>query len=170
MKGPYSFNDRLILCANLEISWNWYFLWDVFSAAHGMQKSLHRFIHITTRKMADCCRCLTLRQNLCDWISDNWVCAGITKIGFEIKYEIEGQGQSSLKLRRILIVLTLNVRGPSYLSLTRSISWQLMPWLLTSPGHQQPWYWLCKINKSLSCLRKNFNYLRRINVEKWHKM
>ena len=22
-----------------------------------------------------------------------------------------------------------------------SISWLLMPWLLTSPGHQQPWYW-----------------------------
>ena len=29
-------------------------------------------------------------------------------------------------------VLTLNVRGPSYLGLTRSISWLLMPWLLTS--------------------------------------
>ena len=35
--------------------------------------------------------------------------------------------------------LTLNVRGPSYLGFTRSISWLLMPWLLTSPGHQQPW-------------------------------
>ena len=33
--------------------------------------------------------------------------------------------------------LTLNVRGPSYLGLTRSISWLLMPWLITSPGHQQ---------------------------------
>ena len=45
--------------------------------------------------------------------------------------------------------LTLNVRGPSYLGLTRSISWLLMPWLLTSPGHQQPWhYWLCRICKS----------------------
>ena len=38
-----------------------------------------------------------------------------------------------------LNVLTLNVREPSYLGLTRSISWLLMPWLLTSPGHQQPW-------------------------------
>ena len=28
--------------------------------------------------------------------------------------------------------------GPNYFSLTRSISWLLMPWLLTSPGHQQP--------------------------------
>ena len=34
--------------------------------------------------------------------------------------------------------LTLNVRGPSLLGLTRSISWLLMPWLFTSPGHQQP--------------------------------
>ena len=38
--------------------------------------------------------------------------------------------------------LTLKVRGPSYLGFTRSISWLLMPWLLTLPGHQQPWYWL----------------------------
>ena len=47
-------------------------------------------------------------------------------------------------------VLTLNMRGPSYLGLTRSISWLLMPWLLTSPGHQQPWYWLYRICRSWS--------------------
>ena len=68
------------------------------------------------------------------------------------------------------IALTLNVRGPSYLGLTRSISWLLMPWLLTSPGHQQPWYWLCRLGRFLSFLRKDLNYLRCINVEKWHKM
>ena len=34
------------------------------------------------------------------------------------------------------VVLTLDVRGPSSLGLTRSISWLLMPWLLASPGHQ----------------------------------
>ena len=67
-------------------------------------------------------------------------------------------------------LLTLNVRGPSYLGLTRSILWLLMPWLLTSPGHQQPWYWLCRIGMFLSYLRKDFNYLRCINVAKWHKM
>ena len=66
--------------------------------------------------------------------------------------------------------LTLNVRGPSYLGLTRSISWVLMPWLLASPGHQQPWYWLCRMGRSLSYLRKDFNHLYHINVEKWHKM
>ena len=40
--------------------------------------------------------------------------------------------------------------GPSYLGLTRSISW-----LLTSPEHQQPWYWLCSIGRFLSYLRKD---------------
>ena len=62
-------------------------------------------------------------------------------------------------------VLTLNVRGPSYLGLTRSISWLLMPWLLTAPGHQQPWYWLCRLCMSWSYLRKDFKYLCHINVE-----
>ena len=34
-----------------------------------------------------------------------------------------------------------------------------MPWLLASPGHQQPWYWLCRIGRSLSYSRRNFNYI-----------
>ena len=58
----------------------------------------------------------------------------------------------------------------SYLGLTRSISWLLMPWLLASPGHQQPWYWLCKIGKSWSYVRKNFNYVWYVSVEEWHKI
>ena len=64
-----------------------------------------------------------------------------------------------------LNMLTFNVQGPSYLGLTRSISWLLMAWLLTSPGHQQPWYWLYKICRSWSYLRKDFKYLCHINVE-----
>ena len=68
------------------------------------------------------------------------------------------------------LLITLDMQGPSYLGLTRSISWLLMPWLLTSTGHQQPWYWLCRIGRFLSYLRKDFNYLRHISVEKWHKM
>ena len=63
------------------------------------------------------------------------------------------------------VKLTLNVWGPSYLGLTRSISWLLMPWLLTSPGHQQSWYWLCRICRSWSYLRKDFKYMCHINVE-----
>ena len=63
------------------------------------------------------------------------------------------------------LALTLNARVPSYLGWTRSISWLLMPWLLTSPGHRQPWYWLCRVGRFLWYLRKDFNYLRRINVE-----
>ena len=64
-------------------------------------------------------------------------------------------------------LLTLNMRGPSYLGLTRSISWLLMPWLLTLPGHQQPWYWLYRICRSFSFLGKDFKYMCQINVEEW---
>ena len=77
---------------------------------------------------------------------------------------------SSMHLLACVPLLTLNVQGPSYPGLTWSISWLLMPWLLTSPEHRQPWYWLCKIGRFLSYLRKDFNYLRLINVEKWQKM
>ena len=73
-------------------------------------------------------------------------------------------------MHTVRALLTLDVWGPSYLGLTRSISWLMMPWLLTSPGHQQPWHWLCRIGRFLSYLMKNLNYLCRINVEKWHKM
>ena len=81
------------------------------------------------------------------------------------KYESE-----NVSYKMCTPLLTLNVRGPSYLGLTRSISWLLMPWLLTSPGHQQPWYWLCRICRSWSYSRKDFKYLCRINMEIWHKM
>ena len=37
------------------------------------------------------------------------------------------------------------MRRPGYPGLIRPISLLLMPWLLASPGHQQPWYWLCEI-------------------------
>ena len=66
--------------------------------------------------------------------------------------------------------LTLNVRGRSYIGLTMSISWLLMLWLLSSPGHQQPWYWQCRIGRSLSYLRKDSKYICHINVEEWHKI
>ena len=67
-------------------------------------------------------------------------------------------------------LLTLNVRGPSYLGLTRSISGLLMPWLLTSPGHRQPWYWLYRLCRSYSYLKNDFKYLCQINVKEWRKM
>ena len=59
-------------------------------------------------------------------------------------------------------ILTLNMREPSYLGLTRSISWLLMLWLLTSPGHQHPWYWLYGICRPFSYLRKDFKYLSNV--------
>ena len=71
----------------------------------------------------------------------------------------------------ILHSLTLNVQGPSYLGFTRSISWLLLPWLFTSPGHQQPWYWLCRKCRPWSYLRKDFKYLSMwSNDIKWKYM
>ena len=70
----------------------------------------------------------------------------------------------------VQIYLTLSVRGPNYIGLTRSMSRLLMPWLLTSPGYQQPWYWLHRMCRSFSYLRKDYKYLCHINVKQWHKM
>ena len=42
-------------------------------------------------------------------------------------------------------------------------------WLLPAPEHQQPWYWLCRINASMSSTRKDFNYLSHLSVGKWYK-
>ena len=37
-----------------------------------------------------------------------------------------------------------------------TLSWVLMPWLLSSPGHHQRWYWLCVIN-GLSPVKRGFH-------------
>ena len=76
----------------------------------------------------------------------------------------------TLILKILYLSLTLNMQGPSYLGLTRSKSWLLMPWLLVSPGHQQPWYWLCKIGRAWSYTRKDLHYLWLVSVEERHKM
>ena len=68
---------------------------------------------------------------------------------------------------RTVAELTLNMQGLSYPSLTRSVSWLLMSWLFVSPGHQHLWYWLCRIDKFLSSIRKDFNYLSYISTEEW---
>ena len=63
--------------------------------------------------------------------------------------------------------LTLSVLKTEYSGVTRSIPWLLMPWLLASPGHQKPCYWQCRKSGSLSCMRKDFNYLCHLNIEKF---
>ena len=43
-----------------------------------------------------------------------------------------------------------------------------MPWLLELLGQQQPWYWLCRIDRYFSYLRKDFSCLYHVRVEGWH--
>ena len=52
----------------------------------------------------------------------------------------------------------------------KSISWLLMTWLLASPCHQQAWYWMCKIKRSMSSMRDYFNYLCHLSIVKWSKI
>ena len=85
-----------------------------------------------------------------------WMIYGIHSINVMIVTPIPCCGASHFNIL-LFPLLTLNVRRPSYLGLTRSISWLLMPWLLMSPGHQQPWYWLCRICRSWSSLRKDLS-------------
>ena len=56
-------------------------------------------------------------------------------------------------------------RGPASVMET---TWLLMPWLLASPGHQHPRYWLSRIDKFLSYMRKDFNCLYHVSVEEWY--
>ena len=102
-------------------------------------------------------------KHLCFWFGATYT-KGLTIYPWHLMLSL---GHKSV---RSSDTLTLNVQRPSYLGLSLSISWLLMPWLLSSPGHQQPWYWLYRIQRSLSYLRKDFKYLCHINVLKWHKM
>ena len=54
--------------------------------------------------------------------------------------------QVPLKLLWQHFYLTLPMLKTKYSKKTRSIPWQLMPWLLSWPGHQPPWYGQCRIN------------------------
>ena len=48
-------------------------------------------------------------------------------------------GLRNFTCRRLLLLVLI-------LEYSRSISWLLMPWHHASPGHLQPWYWLCRMN------------------------
>ena len=43
-----------------------------------------------------------------------------------------------------------------------------MPWLLASPGHQQPWHWLCSIGRF--CLTRGRIPTCLVSVQEWHKL
>ena len=50
----------------------------------------------------------------------------------------------------------------SYSHRTRPMPWLMMPWLLASPEHHQPWYWLCKTNRSLAFVMRQFIYVPKL--------
>ena len=67
---------------------------------------------------------------------------------------------------RMQVYFTYLVLKLEYSGITRSITWLLMPWLPVSPGHQQPWYWTCRINRSLCSVRKDVKHPCHLSVNK----
>ena len=67
-----------------------------------------------------------------------------------------------------------NINNPSSRCWARDIpgeiTWLLSTWLLESPGHQQPWYRVCKLAGFLFLRRKYCNLLHHPSCEKWWKM
>ena len=68
------------------------------------------------------------------------------------------------------LVPNLLVLRLEYIRKFRSTPWLLMPWLLVSPRHQQPWHWLPRMNGSLSFIRKNFQLPLPSLIGRWKKM
>ena len=53
-----------------------------------------------------------------------------------------------------------------YFMQTTSISCLQMPWPLASPDHQQPCYWLCRMNMSLHIMRAELNCIHNFSFKK----
>ena len=94
--------------------------------------------------------CQTLTADIIEgWLSMRW--SDLQSLQFDTKLSL----WSTLMRYQsdIYTLLILKLEDPGR---TRSMPWQLIPWLLTSPGHQQSVYWICNINQSLSST-ENFN-------------
>ena len=61
----------------------------------------------------------------------------------------------------ILLVLKLEYSGRM-----RSKPCLLMPWLHASKGHRLPCYWLYRMNRCVSSIFYDLNYLQNLNTEK----
>ena len=63
------------------------------------------------------------------------------------------------------MTITLNMRGLSYPSLTRSILWLLVPWVTCITRSSAPMLQTYKIGRSLSSMKNIFNYLCHVSMD-----
>ena len=119
--------------SDAEQSWCWWFETPLCSLwRHCNVYSTHGFVVFVLLWL--CYRALVIHMTYLHIFSN---AASLSLVKYPAEYGLNKSNKA----------LTLNMLGPSYLGLTMSISWLLMPLLLTSPGHQQLWYWLCKLGK-----------------------
>ena len=111
------------------------------------------------------------------WIKMHWHSFEVTEIG-SVLYIVGSSGRYSTveystipdttrQLKRQYQDHRLNSLKEPRISPSgnRPISWLLLPWLLSSPGHQHPRYWLYRIN--CSCLPREGFLCHRMGVNKW---
>ena len=93
-------------------------------------------------------RFLTIASNICTWnVKSNWyILINNRVVAFGISNHL--------------------VLKPECSGRIRSITWLMMPWRRKEPGHQQPWYWLRRINTPLASTRTDFNFLQHLITEK----
>ena len=71
---------------------------------------------------------------------------------------------------KIILNINFSDAGDRIVQLCGSIPCLVMLWLLKSPGHQQAWYWLCRIDIMSCCSRVNFIYLGQAKLKIRFKM
>ena len=90
-------------------------------------------------------------------MSWQWCCSALCKISIR-----PGNCQVSYgQIRYYKIWLFKNFGRLSYIAQP--------PWCLPLPSHQQLWYWQCRINRPLTSIRRDLNYLCHVIFEKWLK-
>ena len=73
--------------------------------------------------------------------------------------------QNILDITHVTVVVNAFLVWNGIFLFTKSIySCLLMPWLLTSPGHQQSWYWLCKL-PTAAVIIHSFQILRTLGSQ-----
>ena len=91
----------------------------------------------------------------------------------KLKFGTWGQSMASGTRTNFQLEILTKISISAIHNFRENFSWNVsetLPWFFASPGHQQPWYWLCRICRPLSYLRKYSNYLCHINVKEWHSM
>ena len=90
-----------------------------------------------------------------------------TKPRQTLRPSFPGMGIPMLKIRLSRDSLIFNMGIP--ILVRKHLYIETAPWILTSPGKLQQYYWLCKTGKLFAWLRINLNNLLHFKVKWWYQ-